>query len=364
MARNKVLVVGALGLVGRAAVELLETLEDWEVVGVSRRKPDWDTRATFLSVDLRDRAACESAFGELRGVTHLIYTALYEAPRLGAGWNDPKHAGINLEMLRNTLEPLERGSPGLRHVTVLQGTKAYGAHQGPGKIPARESDPRYLPPNFYYAQEDYLCERQSGRDWVWTALRPQLVCGYALGSPNNAIAALGAFAAICRELGVPLRYPGGSRILEATDARLLARACIWAGTRAQCANQAYNITNGDVFTWSELWPRIAAHFGMEMASPHPISLASVMADKAAVWERIRARHDLRCSLDELVPTWEFADLILARGSHPALGASGGSDAILVSTIKARQHGFGDCMDTESMLIDWLAEYQRRGALPR
>jgi nucleoside-diphosphate-sugar epimerase len=134
---NKALVVGALGLVGRAAVEHLETLGDWEIVGVSRRKPDWDTRAQFLSVDLRDRAACEAAFGSLHGVTHVIYTALYEAPRLGAGWSDPKHASINLEMLRNTLEPLERGSPGLRHVTVLQGTKAYGVHQGPSKTPAK-----------------------------------------------------------------------------------------------------------------------------------------------------------------------------------------------------------------------------------
>jgi nucleoside-diphosphate-sugar epimerase len=362
MSRDKVLVVGALGLVGRAAVEQLEALGDRDVVGVSRRKPDWDTRVPFLSVDLRDRATCETAFGSLRGVTHLIYAALYEAPRLGAGWSDPKHSAINLEMLRNTLEPLERGSQGLRHVTVLQGTKAYGVHQGPSKTPAKESDPRYLPPNFYYAQEDFLRERQRGRDWAWTALRPQLVCGYALGSPNNAIAALGAFAAICRELGLPLRYPGGSRIIEATDAGLLARACLWAGSTPACANQAYNITNGDVFVWSEIWPRIAELFGMPLGSPHPISLAHVMADKAPLWERIRERHGLRCSLEELVPTWEFSDLIFAWGSHAALGAGGGN-AILVSTIKARQHGFADCLDSEQMFLDRLAEYQQRGALP-
>ena len=54
--------------------------------------------------------------------------------------------------------PLERGSAGLRHIAVLQGTKAYGVHQGPSKTPAKESDPRYLPPNFYYAQEDFLRE--------------------------------------------------------------------------------------------------------------------------------------------------------------------------------------------------------------
>jgi hypothetical protein len=163
---------------------------------------------------------------------------------------------------------------------------------------------------------------------------------------------------------VPLRYPGGSRLIEATDARLLARAALWAGTSPRCANEAYNVTNGDVFRWAELWPRIAELFGMDVGPPHPISLASVMADKGPVWERIRERHGLRCSLEELVPTWEFSDLIFAWGSHPALGANADSGAILVSTIKARQHGFADCMDTEAMFLEWLSEYQRRGALPR
>jgi nucleoside-diphosphate-sugar epimerase len=365
MARKKALVVGALGLVGRAVVEHLETLEDWDVIGVSRRKPDWETPTPFLSIDARDRASCQAQLSGLHDVTHLVYTALYESPRLGAGWTDPAHSAINLEMLRNIVEPLDEASPGLRHITVLQGTKAYGVHQGPTKTPCKESDARYLPPNFYYAQEDFLCERQQQRDWVWTAFRPQLVCGFALGSPNNGIAALGVYAAICKELGVPLRYPGGaSRILEATDARLLAEATVWAGSEERCANQAYNITNGDVFVWTELWPRLAEFFGMQVGSPHPISMQVVMADKEPVWERLAARHGLRYSYSDLITSWEFADMIFASGSHPALGHGATTDSILVSTIKARQHGFAACIDTEQMFIDWLTDYQRRGALPR
>lgn len=364
MSRKKALVAGGLGLVGRAAIEELEALDDWEVVGLSRRKPPGDVRTPFVSVDLLDAAACASSIGQLRDVTHLIYTALYEAPHLGAGWSDPQHAEINLAMLRNLLEVLDEASPGLRHITVLQGTKAYGVHQGPSKTPAKESDARYLPPNFYYSQEDFLRERQVGRNWVWTALRPQLVCGFALGSPNNGIAALGVFAEICRELGVPFRYPGGvARILEATDARLLAKASVWAGTTPACANEAYNITNGDVFVWPELWPRLAEFFGLELAAPHPISLQSVMADKAPVWDRIAARHGLRYGFEELVPSWEFADMIFASGSHPALGSGATTESILVSTIKARRHGFHDCIDTEQMMIEWLEDYRRRGALP-
>jgi len=364
VSRYKALVVGALGLVGRSVVEHLETLDDWEAVGVSRRKRDSGGPSPFLSVDLRDRSACNEAFGSLRDVTHLVYAALYEAPHLVAGWSDPQHAAINLEMIRNVVEVLDEASPGLRHITVLQGTKAYGVHQGPSKTPAKESDPRYLPPNFYYAQEDFLRERQRSKSWVWSALRPQLVCGFALGSPNNGIAALGVFAEICREMGVPLRCPAGAtRILEATDARLLARAVVWAGTTPACANESYNITNGDVFVWADLWPQFAEFFGLELGPPHPISLLSVMADKGPVWERIMARHGLQYGYEELVTSWEFADMIFASGSHPSLGHGATTESILVSTIKARRHGFHDCIDTAEMFLEWLTEYQRRGALP-
>ncbi len=37
---NKVLVAGATGIVGQAAVEHFSTLDDWDVVAVSRRPPE------------------------------------------------------------------------------------------------------------------------------------------------------------------------------------------------------------------------------------------------------------------------------------------------------------------------------------
>ncbi len=76
-----------------------------------------------------------------------------------------------------------------------------------------------------------------------------------------------------------------------------------------------------------------------------------------------ARHGLRYSFEELVASWEFADMIFASGSHPSLGHGATTDSILVSTIKARQHGFHDCIDTAEMFLEWLTEYRRRGALP-
>ncbi|WP_256721692.1 hypothetical protein [Paenibacillus odorifer] len=34
--------------------------------------------------------------------------------------------------------------------------------------------------------------------------------------------------------------------------RLLAKATVWAAIDERCANQAFNITNDDLFRWNEL----------------------------------------------------------------------------------------------------------------
>jgi hypothetical protein len=60
-------------------------------------------------------------------------------------------------MLRNLIDPLS-GVASLRHVTVIQGTKAYGIHQYPMRVPARERFPRDDHANFYWLQEDYIKE--------------------------------------------------------------------------------------------------------------------------------------------------------------------------------------------------------------
>ena len=354
---NKILIVGALGAVGQCALEHFEGLPNWQIVGISRRKPVFPTRADWVSVDLRDRADCEAKLSRLTDITHIAYTAVYEKADVTRGWSEMDHVEINLAMLRNLVEVVERASPGLRHVTILQGTKAYGGHLGPFRQPARESDPRYMPPNFYYDQMDWLAERQQGKEWTWTILRPQIVCGIALGSPLNIISAIGVYAAISREYGLPLRFPGGpSRIGEATDARLIAKAMEWAGTHDAAANQTFNIANGDVYVWENIWPRLADLFMMEMAPPHPFSLARVMPQNEAIWNKIVSRYDLvQHTYKEIVPSWQFADFLLGYGQRP--------NSHHMSTIKIRKAGFPECVDSEAMFVELVQTLQQRRILP-
>jgi len=354
---KKMLIAGALGTVGRSVVEHFDTLPDWQIVGISRRRPDFATRADWIAVDLLDRRDCEAKLGGLHDISHIGYTAVWEKPDVTRGWAEREHVEANLAMLRNAVEVVETASPGLRHITLMQGTKAYGGHLGPFRMPARETDPRYMPPNFYYDQMDWLAGRQRGKDWAWTIFRPQLVCGVAVGSPLNIISAIGVYAAISRESGIPLRFPGGMpRVGEATDARLIARGMAWAAASPNAANQIFNIANGDVYLWENVWPRVAALFGMAMAPPHPFSLARVMPENKPVWEAIVRKYALQpYSYEQMVPSWQFADFLFGHGSRP--------NPHHMSTIKLRQAGFHDCIDTELMFTELLAILQQRRILP-
>src|SRR5262249_888776 len=245
---NKVLVTGASGLLGVAAIEKFLSA-GWEVVGVSRRRPEVPSGGDveFLSVDLRDEKAARAAFEPLTDITHIAYTALHEKPELVAGWSSKEQIEANNAMLHNVVEPIVRTAANFQHISILQGTKIYGVHLHPIPIPARERDARKDHQNFFFDHEAYVREMAAQHGFNYTALRPQLVTGPTPGA-LNIVPAIGVYAAIRREKGEPFGFPGGpSFVWEAADADLVADVMVWAAQSPQAANEAFNITNGDVF---------------------------------------------------------------------------------------------------------------------
>ena len=109
MPRKKVLIAGASGLVGFAAIRLFSQRDDWDVVAVSRRVPAGIERyrSTFIPIDLLDQQRCAEVFGAMSDVTHLVYAAVNEkAGDLVRGWRDREQMQTNLTMMRNLFEPL------------------------------------------------------------------------------------------------------------------------------------------------------------------------------------------------------------------------------------------------------------------
>jgi nucleoside-diphosphate-sugar epimerase len=313
------------------------------------------------SLDLTDAAACRGLVAGLGDVTHLVYAALYEKPGLVTGWLERDQMETNLAMFRNLADPLVATAAGLEHVSLLQGTKAYGAHVEPRRVPGRERNPRHPHENFYWLQEDRLRALAAGAPWSWTILRPVFIFGESIGSNMNPIPALGAYAAVLRADGEPLHYPGGATtIYEAVDADLLADALLWAATSPACRGETFNITNGDVFTMENVWPVLADAFGMPVGERRPLALAEEMPRRQQTWEALVDRFGLRAprSIEAFVgQSFIYADLLLAHGNEVP------NPPALLSTIKARQAGFGECLDTEDMFRKWIRRFQDTALLP-
>lgn len=352
------LIVGASGIVGRAAFAHFASNPDWHAIGVSRRAPDLD-RGQHLPLDLLDREACFRALDDLGSVTHVVYAALQEKPGLVEGWFDPELMQTNRRMLENLLDTLARGGA-LVHVSLLQGTKAYGAHLGRMRVPGRERETRHAHDNFYWLQEDLLRERAARDAFAFTVWRPPVIYGHAFGAPMNPIAPLVTFAAVAKHEGRPLCWPGGrTGPADAMDARLLARALDWGATAGGARNEILNISNGDVFVWENVWASIAEAMGMEVGEPEPLRLSEVMPGKADVWAEIVKMHDLRApGLMEFV-----GDSFIYLDLHLGYARAHAAPPNILSTIKLRQAGFDGCIDSEDMLVEWIEWMQRERLIP-
>ena len=347
------LIIGGLGLVGRAVIRALGAAGDVKITAVSRRAPDFDNEADWLALDLLDRDVCAARFGALRDVTHIVYCALYEQPTLIAGWKDDEQIRINTTMLSNVLDFVTPN----RHLTILQGTKAYAAHYRAMALPGKEQQPRPSGANFYWNQEDLVRQRQQEADWHFTIMRPQIVCGLAVGSPMNMVAAIGVYASLMHALGEPASYPGGRGfVTEATDADLLAEAILWAGQSKRARNETYNVTNGDVLDWPSIWPELMGSLGVRTGTAETRHLRLTMPAHDTLWQRLVREHRLRpYTLAQLVgSSWEFADAVF--------GTIGGATTLL-STIKIRQHGFASCIDTAAMFARQFAAMREERLLP-
>ena len=350
MAKHVALIPGVTGVVGRALARVLSADPDWSVIGVARRAPD-DVPYPVVSADITDRSATAERLAACKEVTHVLYCARYAHV---ASVKEPVAA--NEDMMRNVLDAVEAASPRLQHVHFVQGSKVYGSDLGPYRTPAKESDPRVKDDNWYYAQEDLVVERSRARGWSWTCSRPHGVCDPVPGHARSMAMMIGVYAAISKAEGRALCFPGTPEgfhaLYQSVDAELLARAIAWVTTTPACADNAFNVTNGDFMRWENLWPRLAAFFDMETGPVRSVKLVDAMKDKGPVWDDVVKRLGLQPTPYAEAAVWSYADFNWLRG-HDKMS----------DTMKLRSSGFTGCMDTEEMYLDHLRLLREARLIP-
>lgn len=352
MPQYTAVVAGATGAIGGALAAHLAAQPEWRVLGVCRKQPARPIEGVeYIYADLMDARAARAALKPHAGITHVFFCG--RAPHDDRGRESIEN---NVTILANLIDAAEAASAKLAHVNLVQGGKYYGVHVGAFPNPAREDDPRTITPNFYYDQEDLLRTRSMGAAWSWTAARPNTLLHFSPHNPRNLVSTLGAYAALCREIGMPLDFPSTegayTSIVQVTTTTLLARGMAWMSTAEGAGNNAYNMTNGDVFRWSRLWPQLATAFDMPCGTPRPVVLADVMPEWEKAWAAIVRKHGLVDEPLAAVANWAFADATLIRWWDE-----------IMSTNKARTHGFHDWDDSEHRFLSIIQQYRDAKILP-
>jgi nucleoside-diphosphate-sugar epimerase len=349
------LIIGVSGIVGGNLADYLLTQEDWTVYGVARR-PGSRTGMNALAVDLQDSAAVNATLRNVKPTHIFLSTWLRQA-------TEAENIRVNAGMVRNLLDAVS-GVKAVEHVALVTGLKHYlGPFEAYGKgnlptTPFREEQPRLDLENFYYAQEDEVFSAAEREGFSWSIHRPHTIIGYAVGNAMNMGTTLAVYASICKELGKPIEFPGSSvqwrSLTDMTDAHLLARHLVWAGTTAAARNQAFNVVNGDVFRWSWMWKRLADWFGVQAAELQGdgVPLERQLAGAEPIWKAMATKYGLaETNLDKLVSAWH-TDADLGRPVE-----------VVTDMSKSRKLGFTDYQPTDESFFQLFERLRKDRLIP-
>jgi nucleoside-diphosphate-sugar epimerase len=349
------LVVGVTGITGSSiAKSLIE--KGWKTYGLSR-KPNLELKGLIpIAADLLEKESLKSTLAAIRP-THVYISTWMRKD------TEAENIRVNGAMIKNLLEALSP-QKSIEHVALITGLKHY---LGPfddyakGELPEtpfREDHPRLDSPNFYYAQEDEVYAAAEKDGFTWSIHRPHTIIGKAVGNQMNMGTTLAVYASICKEKNQPFIWPGSKAqwegITDMTDANVLAEHLIWASTTEEAKNEAFNITNGDVFRWKWMWKQIADYFELEIVgyTGKIQPLEKQMEHDEEVWRAIGSKHNLKeKNLSRLASPWH-TDLDLSRPVE-----------IMTDMSKSRKLGFRIYKPTIESFIELFEDLRTDKLIP-
>ncbi|XP_075662281.1 3-oxo-Delta(4,5)-steroid 5-beta-reductase-like [Castanea sativa] len=364
------LVVGVTGMVGLSLAEALKSPTalggPWKVYGSARRpKPTWfpssipDHYITFDALNFDDTLKHLAPIAH--EITHVFWVAIQVRE------NEESNVAANSTMLENVIKALKSATPSrLCHITLQTGTKHYmgpifdpvlGTQLVHHEPPFHEDMPRLPYPNFYYALEDVLASYSPSL--TYSVHRSSIIVGASSRSFYNALLTLCVYATICKYQGLPFRYPGTKytweNFCDMSDARVLAEQQIWAAVTDRAKNQAFNCTNGDVYTWKSLWKVCCEVFDIEFVpfdENEKFDWVGMMKKKGRVWDEIVEKYGLyKTNMEEIVCPEAFAAAMHFGFPH------------VCSMNKSREFGFFGYADTLKSIGMWVGRLRDMKIIP-
>lgn len=350
------LVVGATGISGSALAQKLID-KSWTTYGLSRSENTSIPGLKTIAANLLDKDDLIQKLKDVRP-THVFITTWMRQD------TEAENIRVNSAMVRNILDSLSE-QHSVQHVALVTGLKHYlgpfEAYAKAGTLPqtpVKEEHPRLEIENFYYAQEDEVFAAAARDGFTWSVHRPHTVIGKAVGNLMNMGTTLAVYASICKETGKPFHFPGSAAqwngLSDVTDAGILAEQMIWASTTPQASNQAFNVTNGDMFRWSWLWQKLASYFNVEVGNFDGTirTLESQMENDESIWKEIASKHNLKVTdINKLSSAWH-TDLDLGRPLE-----------VMTDMTKSRKLGFSIYQDTPESFFTLFDKLKSEQLIP-
>ncbi|XWS38965.1 hypothetical protein CRYUN_Cryun18bG0009000 [Craigia yunnanensis] len=364
------LIIGVTGMAGLSLAVALKSPKalggPWKVYGSALRpKPTWFPSSLldgYISFDATDANDTNNKLAPISNeVSHVFWVAIQVRE------TEEENVTVNATMLTNVLDVLKSGPASrLSHITLQTGTQhymgpihdpSYSAHLKPHESPFLEDSPRLPYPNFYYALEDLVASHTPSA--TYSVHRSSVIVGASSRSAYNSLLTLAVYASICRQEGLPFRYPGSrytwEHFFDMSDARVLAEQHIWAAVTVHAKNQAFNCTNGDVFTWKSLWKVLCDVFDVELIpfdDSEDFDFVGMMEEKRNVWDEIVEKHGLyKTKLEEITCPAALNQVLHFGFQH------------VCSMNKSREFGFFGYANTLKSIGMWVERLREMKIIP-
>jgi len=354
------LIIGATSIAGYELAKLLLLQGDWKVSGTARSTKDYARIEGYniIETDLlrSDEDVRKDLDPHVKDVTHVFFMMWIHKR------NPEEEVQVNSKLFHTVTNCVGERSSCLEHIYLQTGSKYYAMHLGPKggmKTPCKEDDPR-VGTNFYYSLEDQAVEFATRKDITWSVARPPCLIGFTVDTAMNLGTSFAVYALVMKELGKPLIFPYGEKAYqcfrELAHTKLLARFIFWLVDEncPQNKNQAFNVTNGDLYRMETLWQKIADYFGLEVqvTDDKNFKLSQFMNENKQAWHRIVERHGLQKYGVNNLGTWDFMEQMLKRDWD---------EFMLVN--KSLQFGWIERKDTLNVLENFFDELGLRKIIP-
>ncbi|GLT99032.1 hypothetical protein SLE2022_165010 [Rubroshorea leprosula] len=146
-----------------------------------------------------------------------------------------------------------------------------------------------------------------------------------------------------------------AHITVQTDARVLAEQYMWGAITPHAKNQAFNCTNGDVFTWKSVWKVLCDIFEVEFVpfdETEEFDFVGMMKEKGKIWDEIVKKHGLyKTKLEEIACFAGFKN-VLNFGFQHVCGMN-----------KSQEYGFFGYTNTLKSLGNWVDRLRKMKIIP-